>query len=218
MKPIHSHEDEQVVCRAAREKIAADLAHDLGVPVPPVQLTTRSDGRNVKPVAVSLVMYPRQWAWEQVKTQPVGETVHGAALVAILAQATPMLAFDTWLAQTDHGDHPHNIVWGYDPASMANAGLIFLDYSFSMGYSGGWKDGHWRTVEMAPFPALLLQHLDRSALRDTIQKIEAYPAEVIREVVGRLPDSHMPPPQRDLLQEALIGRKSLLKDCLQRLL
>lgn len=218
MKPVYDHEDDQIVCRAAREKIAADIAYDLGLPVPPAQLTKWVEGKSSKPVAVSLVMYPRQFAWLQVRGQPVPESVYGAALATVLAKGTPMLAFDTWLGQQDHGDHPHNIVWGYEPANMANSGLIFLDYSFSMGYNGSWRDGGWNPVTLVPFPPLLLQYLDKQSLRATVEKIEAYSDAEISAVIQRVPNSHMPPAQRDLLQAGLIGRKTLLRACLQKLL
>jgi hypothetical protein len=218
MKPVHDHLDDQIVCRAAREKIAADLAYDLGLPVPPAQLTTWLEGKSSKPVVVSLVMYPTQFAWLQVRGLPIPQSVHGAALAAVLAKGSPMLAFDTWLSQEDHGDHPHNIVWGYEPANMANTGLIFLDYSFSMGYNGTWRSGGWKPVTLVPFPPLLLQYLDKQALRTTLEKIEAYPDAEIGAVIQRVPDSHMAPAQRDLLQEGLIGRKTLLRACLQQLL
>jgi len=218
MKPVHDHEDDQIVCRAAREKVAADLAHDLGLPVPPAQLTTWRERRISKPVVVSLVMYPRQFAWLQVRGEPIPESVYGAALASVLAKGTPMLAFDTWLGQEDHGDHPHNIVWGYEPSNMANSGLIFLDYSFSMGYNGRWRDGGWKPVTLVPFPPLLLQYLDKQSLRTAVEKIEAYSDAEIGAVIQRVPDSHMAPAQRELLQEALIGRKTLLRTCLQQLL
>ena len=97
LKPIFDHPDEPAVCRAAREKIAADLAFDLGLPVPPVQLCIRRGGRARIPAAVSLVMYPRQWAWEQIRHLPLTDPDIGSSLASVLATATPMLAFDTWL-------------------------------------------------------------------------------------------------------------------------
>ena len=54
--------------RAAREKIASDLAHDLGVNVPPAVLWTRTDlgADEEKHVCLSLVMSAHQAPWGSV--------------------------------------------------------------------------------------------------------------------------------------------------------
>lgn len=56
-------------CRAAREKIVADLARDLGVAVPPVLLFVRHDAPQGEETSccVSLVLYGRQFPWHQIK-------------------------------------------------------------------------------------------------------------------------------------------------------
>jgi hypothetical protein len=79
MKPIEVLPDEEMHARAAPEKIAADLAFDLGLPVPPVQLTAFQTKGGSVPAGVSLVMYPTQWAWEHVKTAEVTPTVRRGA-------------------------------------------------------------------------------------------------------------------------------------------
>ncbi len=48
--------------RAAREKIVSDLAHDLGVAVPPVILYERPDGGDERDCCVSLVVHATQFS------------------------------------------------------------------------------------------------------------------------------------------------------------
>ena len=123
LKPSASHPDARQRCRAAREKIASDLAYDLTIMVPPVQLYTLASaptGHEIA-VAISLVMFPVQWPWSYVKGCPIDQTPLGAALAKVLGECSPAVAFDTWLAQTDHGDHPNNIVWGYEPSNLAGS-------------------------------------------------------------------------------------------------
>jgi hypothetical protein len=220
LKPAGVHGNAAQVARAAREKIAADLALDLGLPVPPAVLTVRDNppAGCEAAVVVSLVMYPRQWAWEHVRTQQPEESPKGLALAQALAACGPMLAFDTWLQQTDHGDHPHNIVWGYDPAHALDSRILFLDFAFSMGFQGNWAGDGWRTCTQAPFPPLLVAHLDRVALTRTIVAIEKMLDDQIQEVVQRIPPSHLPDDQKKTLCEGLLGRRSLVAPALKAIL
>jgi hypothetical protein len=214
MKPIEALRDEATHARAAREKIAADLAFDLGLPVPPVQLTMYQMTKGMIPAGVSLVMYPVQWSWDQVKTAEVKPTVHGAALAKVLGACSPMLAFDTWVKQTDHHDHPHNIIWGYDPEDLPDSRVVFLDYANSMGYDKSWRTGGWAHVVEALFPPLLLKYLDKKALAGAVRSIAEYPEASIREIVTRNPESHLSKEQQDLILEGLVGRRKLVEGAL----
>ena len=208
----------RVFCRAAREKIASDLAADIGVCVPPVVLARRFDGGGEETcVCVSLVMYPRQWSWGQVRglladrgAAPVTKAV--AALVP--AAAARGLAFDTWIGQTDHADHPHNIVLGYAPGDDADRSFVFLDYAMAMGVKGMWEDGGHKTCFVAPFPPYMLDNLDRGILAETIGLIENMPEGLIREVVERIPASYLPEEIGRIIAHGLIERRALIRSTL----
>jgi hypothetical protein len=125
------------------------------------------------------------------------------------------LAFDTWLKQTDHHDHPHNIVWGYDPADLPDSSVVFLDYANSMGYDKSWRSGGWAHVVEALFPPLLLKYLDKKALAGTVKAIAEYPEASIREIVTRIPETHLSSEQKELILEGLAGRRRLIEGALK---
>jgi hypothetical protein len=77
---------------------------------------------------VSLVMHPMQFSWEQVKpklSEPES-SVHGLVCSLLPEAASAALAFDTWVGQIDHGDHPHNIIFGYDPMGSKKPAYCIL--------------------------------------------------------------------------------------------
>jgi hypothetical protein len=203
---------------AAREKIVSDLAHDLSLPVPPAQLAIRRDAADGCPkhVVVSLVMYPVQWPWEQVRYLQVDDSPQGLALAKVLGDCAGMLAFDTWVDQEDHADHPSNVVWGYDTARPGVSELIFLDYARALGFNGKWEAEGWKTVAAAPFPRLLKDTLVPAALQAVVDKIEKFPDDRIIEIVSRIPDVFMHPKQRELVAGALVYRKGLVRSAIGR--
>ncbi len=218
LKPASAHPDARQRCRAAREKIASDLAFDLEILVPPAQLYTLPSPPTgcEEAVAISLVMFPVQWPWSQVRSCTIDATPLGLALAKVLAACSPLIAFDTWLAQTDHGDHPNNIVWGYDPNELADSAIVFLDFAFSMGSDGSWEKGSWKTVARAPVPPLMLQHKAAGALEEIVLKIEQLSEAEIATIVSRIPASHLADGQKQTIIDGLIGRRSLLRDCLKK--
>ena len=217
MKPLNAKTDEGGHSRAAREKIAADLAHDLRLRVPPALLTTR----RVAPegctpnLVVSLILCPVQFSWGTAKGVPSEANPLGAAMAAALTQCSGLLVFDTWLAQTDHGDHPENLIMGYNPDRLYESGMIFLDYANSLGFNGQWAGGAWQPVQLAAWPPRLLTHLDPPAVAATLDQIERMAEETIREVVQRIPDAHLPEAEKPIIIDGLLGRRGLLRPALR---
>ncbi len=223
MKPIRS--DAQV-CRAAREKIASDLAHDLGLAVPPVILAERGAdaGAAERLVCVSLVLFPRQWSWGHVKTFLEDEesptTVamqNGLSEIAALA-----LAFDTWVGQADHNDHPHNIVFGYDcrGQQITESSWVFLDYACSLGMESvdsvdgcrsTWADP---TVvcQRAGFPKKLAAQIGTEALQQAVERIAAFDIQEIGRIVDRIPDAYLPETEKAVIARGLSERRTLVRE------
>lgn len=222
LKPVKR---DRLQYRAAREKIAADLAYDIDLCVPPVLLATRQDApdNEERNVCVSLVLYPRQWSWKQLR--PVlfdpdsQQAIAPIAEKALPSQAAYALAFDTWVGQYDHKDHPHNIVFGYDPKNPETENsFIFLDFSFSMGLDGRWDNGNYKEVKIAGFPELMLKNLSTNDLSSAVSKIEGLADARINDTVTRVPETHISEEDADLISNALCYRKHGLRDALKGML
>jgi hypothetical protein len=65
---------------------------------------------------------------------------------------------------------------------------------------------------------LLVKHLDRVAITRTLVAIEKMPEDSIREVVQRVPSSHLSDEQKVTLCEGLVGRRSLVAPALKAVL
>jgi hypothetical protein len=216
LKPANAHGDEAVHARAAREKIASDLAFDLNLKVPPAVLTSREQPpAGCTPyVVVSLIMYPQQWTWSEVRGLAIEQSPLGAAMAGALARCTSLLAFDTWLGQTDHGDHPDNVIWGYNPTRLGESAIIFLDYANSMGFNGEWANDGWQNVAAAPWPPRMLDHIAPAELQQTVERIEGFSQDAIREVVNRIPDPFLAAEHKTAITAGLIGRRALVAGAL----
>src|SRR5207249_599738 len=87
--------------RAAYEKIASDLAFDLGLPVPPCLLWERP-GAGVgqeKHCCVSLVPFQQAWQWRQVRHLPPENLER--ILLEVKEPMSAMVPFDTWVGNGD---------------------------------------------------------------------------------------------------------------------
>ena len=90
--------------RAGHEKIAADLAFELGLPIPPVLLWCRpvEDKNKEEPyVAISMVPFLPVHKWAIVEQKPEAAQRIGGELSAA---ASAMVAFDTWLGNQDRNN------------------------------------------------------------------------------------------------------------------
>jgi hypothetical protein len=96
LKPANPNPDEPVRSRAAREKIASDLAYELHLAVPPALLTTRENppAGCTANVVVTLYLYPAQWRWSDVRgAAKIEASPLGLAMAAALAQSRAVRFF-----------------------------------------------------------------------------------------------------------------------------
>lgn len=202
--------------RAAREKICSDLAHDLGITVPPVILARRPDapmGEETN-VCVSLFMFPLQFPWGEVVSMIEDSDELAGLFRSHLPTASAMgLAFDTWVDQPDHGESANNITFGTDGRSSS---YVFLDYAMTLGYGGGWTSTPTE-IPMSDFPRRMKDSIDKSVLTRTIRSIEDFAPGEIANVVGRIPREFMGQPEQDSLVKGLIARRGLVGTALKDL-
>lgn len=213
LKPLKRHAWK----RAAREKIASDLAAEILVRVPPVLLAVNGKVPDAERYAcVSLLMYPHQFSWGQLKQFLVeGDDSPAAELLPLLAvPAARALAFDTWVGQTDHGDHPSNIVFGYEGTDYQQGEFIFLDYAFSMGAGGNWNSEGFRGCTPAPFPPRMRAIVSPDVMDEAISHIESLRDELVEDVVNRIPWQWLPDEEKDLILSGLRARRTMVRTAL----
>lgn len=204
--------------RAAREKICADLAFEVGCRVPPVVLSRRVDApaNEERACCISLVMHRRQIPWEQLRGF-LENNIEGTEAVRDGAPAGAALAFafDTWVAQTDHADHhPHNVVFAYadfDDDVFRGSEFVFLDYAMALGWAGTWDLDPLRLAAV-PFPPALVRAIDRIALDGILDRIENLPEATISTIVNRIPNDYLVAQQRDVILRGLLARRERVRD------
>lgn len=209
-KPSKAKRDQ--VPRAAHEKIAADLACDLSLPVPPVLLWERSGvaaGEETK-CAISYVPFNPAHKWGHIAAMPATATRLSQALTNA---ASAMAALDTWLDNRDRAANPGNLIVNGD-GIVEPVRYAYIDYSYSMSY--GWKDGPVPPVAgvIGPYPPTV--KVDISVLAASVQAIESLHADVIKEVVGRIPDAFMTPVRRAVVIDGLLKRRTDLRAALSK--
>lgn len=191
------------VFRAAHEKIAADLAHDLGLPIPPVTLWDHPNG---EPCSVSLIPFPAPQKWGVASQAPQSM----ARMAPQLAKCrSAMTVFDTWVDNRDRVNDGNVIV---TLALNGGFGCAYIDYAYSL--SHGWGEG------TAPAITTVVPHypqpsppapVDLAVLRATLEAIEAFPDAKIEEVVNRVPDHFLTPSRQATIVGGLVGRKAQLR-------
>lgn len=194
---------------AAQEKIASDLAYDLGLPVPPVILWDRGsipDGE-CRHVCISAMPFGQPTPWGQIKKddgllsqlRPLMEEVMSA-----------MVAFDTWLDNHDHKDHAGNLLIQWDQ-STTQPRIAYIDYGHAMLHT--WSTKGFDNNTCAPIydrqSTVNIQALKKAAT--TIQDMSD---DHVNAVVARVPSDYLPDDQRCLLAEGLIDRKKRLANIL----
>jgi HipA-like protein len=196
--------------RAAHEKIAADLAFDLNLPVPPALLVdgTKCGGAD-RAAVVSLVMFPEVHKWSHATATPAAAAIAHHLLRSTNRTWSGMIAFDTWIANSDR-NNPSNVLVGTDiDASPNSSRIIFCDFAHSMVHSQ-WADGSWQRVTGASFLDVLLQCYDRASAIDVAERIKVFPDEEIRNIVDRIPTDYLSPENKALIIKALCHRKEMV--------
>jgi len=199
---------------AAKEKIAADLAYDLGLSVAPVLLCDSQFrfGAVQNECCVSLVTHAEVQPWGVLWTEALQRSSVGAAIRKAAAECVSSLAvFDLWIDNRDR-DNAGNVVFGEDRDFPSRSGFIGLDHSLSMGTANSWANDGWKMVTRVPFPEELRGALDASVMLRFTERIEGLTDETVVRCVERIPDTYLDSECRSLLVKGLVSRKSLVRE------
>jgi hypothetical protein len=203
------------VPRAAHEKIACDLAQDLGLPVAPAILkrwATPPEG-NQPCVAFVLMPFFPVHKWDLVKAVPGLETT---LKYELRFAASSMVAFDTWIGNTDRqngGNLLVNRTTTAAPGSPPHA--AYLDFSYSLSYA--WRPD-FRTVTPVGVYPTETKDIDPVTVEGVIGAIEVFSAESIHSIVTRIPDDFLAPAAKSVIADGLLYRQTKIRDALKPIL
>lgn len=198
---------------AAKEKIAADLAFDVGVIVAPVLLYDSGHrfGAVQNECCVSLVTHAEvvPWAlfWPDAETDSlIGTAIRGAAAERV----SSLLVFDLWIDNRDR-NNAGNVIFGIDRKYPGRSGFVGLDHSNSMGVGRSWSANRWQALTLPPFPDALMPALDRSVMLRVAERIGFLSDGHVSECVQRIPDRYLPRDERSEILDGLLGRKKVIQ-------
>ena len=119
---------------AATEKIVADLAHLVGLPVPPITLWDRGEAASLpRYVAVSA------WAFADAATWAEGSpALTPQDQASLLPWASAMIPFEEWIAAQDRQNAGNVLITKRANGDVAGA---WIDYAFALDHS-------WRGNQM----------------------------------------------------------------------
>ena len=200
-KPGHDHPRNPHT--AATEKIVADLAHALKLPVPPVTLFDRGPAITQPPRYVAI----SAWAYDDVLTWGQADpSVTEEQRAALAVWASAMLPFESWIAADDR-HNPGNMLVGTAPdGTIVGA---WIDYAFSL-------DLFWRGNLVEPchvgkmYPPVAAQP-DPAAMKEVAERISAMENATVEEIVNRVPAEYLPRASADNIVRNLLARRASVR-------
>ncbi|MCP3136969.1 hypothetical protein [Pyxidicoccus xibeiensis] len=206
-KPRETKPPPETWPRAAIEKICADLAYELDLPVPPAILWRASKKLDLPIKTLSVSLFPFDGPivpWGAVEDDPAS-VEH--LLPHFLEPGSALVAFDSWVGNTDR-KNPGNLIFKEeeDP-SLVRVAYIDFAGSLMFGLSAGADPSAVAPVLAYPDAS----QLDVHVLKTTIEAIERLPRSKIGEIVGRIPDEFLSASQKHGIQSGLVERQSTLR-------
>jgi hypothetical protein len=193
---------------AAHEKIAADLAFDLGLPVPPVILWDRGDRKDrlLRFCAVSLVAFQPANKWRAINSVSV---TRDRLLPQFTAAASAMIPFDTWIDNTDRINDGNLIA--AEPIGKPTV-YAYIDHGHTMSHS--WGEGPAPGVGSAVGPYPTQVKPDGKIVSAILAAIEALSEDQIRAIADRVPEEYITPKRRECISNGLCQRRAGLRTAL----
>jgi hypothetical protein len=184
---------------AATEKIIADLASAVGLPIPPVTLWDRGGAAgDPRFVAISA------WAFSSALTWAQAETLLSAEQKLSLAgAASAVLPFEVWVSAQDR-QNPGNMLVDGDLIGNQARGA-WIDYSFSLDYV--WKGNLDVSTSVPPiYPPV--GALDVSRAREAATAISEVDPATIESIVNRVPEDYLPKAAGQNIIRNLLARQA----------
>jgi len=192
------------VCRAAHEKIAFDLAHELDFPVPPVILWDRGDGQGVnRYLAISAWAFQQCASWDAACSKG---TVSESDKASISEPCSAMRVFHTWIGDCDRKTEHVQVDEDSPDGDLA---IAFIDHAYSM--SQQWKGPD---AAIQPSPHYMPLPEEREAMLQAVERIEVLSDEEIKRIVERIPETYLPAAEKGHIIANLISRKAKLRQIL----
>jgi hypothetical protein len=185
------------VTEGAHEYIAAELAHLIGVPVPPVGFCHDNAGRHF---SLSVRAFDEAVHWGEI---PLSEAEHDFLRPVFSASAV----LHAWIGDIDHAAHPQNLMIDAD-SPEGQPRVAFIDHAMSL--TAAWKPGD--------APASLPQEYYiepnkflRESVSTTLQKVQGVSQRVLESMISRVPQAHASTAKRAAILECLRGRANELQ-------
>src|SRR6266480_2193467 len=201
--------------KAAHEKIASDLAFDIGLPVPPATLLNwgKPPVGDQPHVVLSLIPFLSVHKWGEIKAVPSLEAQLKQEMRSVASAIVP---FDTWLGNQDRVNNDGNILVSKDKVDPATKlGVVYVDFSNSMLVR--WRSSDFETVDAIGIYPIDPKDVDISAMDVVTSKIETMQDEEIKAVVNGLPNEFIDDSDRRIVQDALLFRKSNIRAALKKI-
>lgn len=193
-KPTNAH-------TAATEKIVADLAAVIGLPIPPVTLWDRGPASgNPQYVAVSA------WAFEQALTWQQGEkSLNAQHRDQLMRPASAMVVFEAWIGAQDR-QNAGNVLITLDATGEALG--AWIDYTFALDHV--WKGNNNAACALGPlYPPLGAANVP--VMKEVTEEIEAIDNRTIEGIINRVPSSYLPRAVADNIIRNLISRRAAVR-------
>jgi hypothetical protein len=186
---------------AATEKIVADLAAVIGLPIPPVTLWDRGAASgDPQYVAVSA------WAFEQPLTWQQGEkSLDAVQRDQLIRPASSIIPFEAWISAQDR-QNAGNVLITLDATGAALG--AWIDYAFALDH--GWKGNNNAACPVGPlYPPV--GAADVRVMREVADEIAAIDNQTIEGIINRIPSSYLARGAADNIIANLISRRAAVR-------
>ena len=181
----------------ATEKIVADLAKIIGLPIPPITLHDRGTAAgDPRYVAISAWAFDSPVTWAQA--EPLLSSAQKASLIPA---ASAMIPFEMWIGATDRQNGGNVLIDGTLGTPIKGA---WIDYAFALDHL--WKGNLHPVGGVLPmYPAIGVP--DQAVMKAVAALILKVDDAAIGGIVNRIAAEYLPAPVAANIVRNLVARK-----------